>query len=65
MSFLSQSAAEPPADRPGLRVPDTRELEQLLYAGRQRAGAFLSPEKNSTLTFSVDYKETGKPCCTT
>lgn len=43
-----------------LRVPDTRELEQLLCAGRQRAGAFPSLKKPGTLTFSVDYKKTGK-----
>lgn len=41
----------PASDRLGHRVPGPRELEQLLYAGRQRAGAFSSPEKN-TLTFS-------------
>ena len=45
-------------ERPGPapRVPDTRERQQLLCAGRQRAEAW----KNSALTFSVDYKETGK-----
>lgn len=38
------------------RVSHPRELGQLLYADRQRAEALPSPEKNSTLTFSVDYK---------
>lgn len=50
-SFRSQSEPEPRAARPRLRVPDTRELEQLLYAGRQRAEAFLSPEKTAHSRF--------------
>ena len=52
-------------ERTGLRsrVPRTRALEKLFHRGwfgprRQRAVAFLSPEKRHTLTFSLDYWET-------
>lgn len=55
--FSEPFGERPASDRLGHRVPGTRELEQLLYAGRQRAEAFFSPEKN-TLTFSVDYRGT-------
>lgn len=41
----------PASDRLGHRVPGPRELEQLLYAGRQRAETFSSPEKNTLSRF--------------
>lgn len=61
----SQSELEPPADRLGLRVPDTREVEQLLYAGRQRAEAFLSPEKTAHSRFLWITRKVEKLLCTT
>ena len=60
----SQWEREPRAGRHRLRVPPPRELEQLLYAGRQRAEAFLSPEKTAQSRFLWITRELEKPCCT-
>ena len=61
--FSNQSKLERRADRLHCRVSGTRALEKLFYRGwfgprKQRAVAFLSPEKRHTLTFSLDYWET-------
>lgn len=63
-NLQSQLESELRADRHRLRVPHTRELQQLLYAGRQRAEAFLSPEKTAQSRFLWITRELEKPCCT-
>lgn len=50
------------ADGPRLRVPHTREPELLLYAGRQRAEAFLSPEKTAHSRFPWITRKLEKSC---
>lgn len=58
--FREPVGGGPARDRPGLPVPDTRELEQLLYAGRQRAETFLSPEKTPPSRFQWIKRKVGK-----
>lgn len=48
-----------------IRVTGTREGAQLLYAGRQRAEAFLSPEKTTVSRFLWITRELEKTCGTT